>query len=216
MNCKFENKTFIVMSKSRKYHGYCVAGFDVENQEWCRLISSNKNSDFAIDPNDFVDQNGNEIAILSEITVSCAKVEGDPIQTENYLLDSSAVIINHGTDKSKEKLGKSLKIFRNPEAFIYCDRYAYLTEEEIGKYNYSLVFVKVYDFSVYCGFYNKCKCSFYYNGRHYSNISYTCHGGPKENVIFPEAFILVSIPHKPYDGKYYKFVSSCFVTENGQ
>lgn len=221
MSNQFEKKTLIVMSKSKKNHGYCVAGFDVKNQQWCRLISSDKSTDYAISPNDFIDENGKKIELLSEITVSCVKVEGDPIQTENYLLNLDVPIINHGNDYSLKKLEDSPKVLRNPEPFIYGNTCSYLTQDEIGVFNYSLIFVKVYDFRVYCvgqnglGV-NKYKCFFNYNGRHYTNISYTCHGGPRTSVTFPVALILVSIPHKSFVGKYYKFVSSCILKEDGE
>ena len=214
MSYQFEKKTLILMSKSKKNRCYCVAGFDVENQEWCRLISCNKTTDYAIDPIDFRDKEGNEPELLSEITVDCVKVEKDPIQTENYLLNSSEpIIINHDRENSWQKLKESPKLFRNPGPFIYGNTCRYLIASEIDQFDYSLIFVKVDDFSVYRDI--KYKCCFNYNGRHYKDISYTCHGLPKIGETFPMALILVSIPHTECCGKYYKFVSSCILNEDG-
>lgn len=41
-------KNIIILTKSIKHGGFCVAGIDTDNGEWIRLISSDANSEHAV------------------------------------------------------------------------------------------------------------------------------------------------------------------------
>ena len=44
-------KTIIILTKSKKHSGYCVAGIDFETGEWIRLVSSDIETEGAV-PNE--------------------------------------------------------------------------------------------------------------------------------------------------------------------
>lgn len=47
-------KNIIILTKSIKHGGFCVAGIDTDNGEWIRLISSDANSEHAVPYQDMV------------------------------------------------------------------------------------------------------------------------------------------------------------------
>ena len=81
----------------------------------------------------------------------------------------------------------------------------------MNEYNHSLLMAEVYDLKVFKNEFNKEKCNFSYKGRICRDLSvtdpeYYCYGECKMS----RAYIIVSLPHKDYRGKYYKFVAKIF------
>lgn len=62
-------KNIIILTKSIKHGGFCVAGIDTDNGEWIRLISSDANSEHAVPYQDMVCEDGNEVEVLDLVEV---------------------------------------------------------------------------------------------------------------------------------------------------
>lgn len=50
--------TFLVLTKSSKYSGYCVAGIDCKSGNWIRLITEDLQSHGAVGAEDLIYKNG--------------------------------------------------------------------------------------------------------------------------------------------------------------
>ena len=193
-------RTIILMTKSYKHSGRCVAGIDYDTKEWIRLVSDKSGgavSQYIFDKYNILDLL--EVELLSHVPIAC--------QLENYTFNSKAIKkvgrlpLNALLNKqylSSEKLIFGVKKNKISDVNIY---------NELEK---SLTFVEVDNFSINS---QGTKCTFSYNGIPYYNMSLTDPKYRKEGldgVKLPKALIVVSLPPDDYMGEYYLFVSSVF------
>ena len=61
------HELFLVLTKSSKYSGYCVAGIDCKSGNWIRLITEDLQSHGAVWAEDLIYKNGRECQILDII-----------------------------------------------------------------------------------------------------------------------------------------------------
>ena len=61
-------KTIIILTKSKKHSGYCVAGIDYETGEWIRLLSSDNETEGAVPRDDLVFSNGQILEVYDIIS----------------------------------------------------------------------------------------------------------------------------------------------------
>lgn len=209
----------ILMTKSYKHKKYCVAGFNIENGQWIRLVSS-KDQNNAIDM--FVLDKFPKKDCLDIIGVNL--IENVPLfnQKENYLIDETEEITRLGRVNLKDILNE---VYLNKCHYIFGGTSRFITEDEAEDIGYSLVFVQVQNLVIHCFFDDnlqrwKNKCSFEYKGNYYYDISLTDPEYRHEkynDVLFREAAIVVSLPSEPfYDGKFYKFVAKVFVIDGNE
>ncbi|MBK5252850.1 MAG: hypothetical protein JJE03_00005 [Peptostreptococcaceae bacterium] len=57
-------RTLIILTKSRKYYGYCIAGKDLETGEWIRIIDNDMDKHNSIQKKDCFYTNGGFIKLL--------------------------------------------------------------------------------------------------------------------------------------------------------
>ena len=60
-------KTIIILTKSKKHSGYCVAGIDYKTGEWIRLVSSDIETEGAVPMKDLLFSNGEILEIYDII-----------------------------------------------------------------------------------------------------------------------------------------------------
>ena len=205
----------VILAKSYKQGGYCVAGMNLFNGEWIRLVSS-RNHDNAISKYSMDSRNINcldivDVDLIESIPLSCQK--------ENFLIYEGTGIIKTGKLDLENVVNE---INLDKPNYIFVNNHKYITDAEVKKLARSLLFVKVSDFRVTARRNSeiekpKFKCSFCYNDTNYFNLSLTdpnfC-SLDKVGKLIKSAALVISLPSKAYDdGAFYKFVSSVFPLE---
>jgi len=205
--------TFLVLTKSSKFSGYCVAGIDCKSGNWVRLITGDLQSHGAVGAEDLICKNGRECQNLDIIKVPIISAANDVLQPENVLIDTSKYI--HFVEKAT--IEDVLKI--HPAEIrenILGNKYSYITEERVGQLGYSLTLVKVNNLLIKRvanpDGHPKTKVDFTYRFERYENISVTDYRfySVANGTLYDEAYLVVSIG-TPYKNRYYKFVSAIYV-----
>lgn len=201
-----------ILTMSSKNQGYCVAGIDLQNGKWIRLVSDDVYTRGALSKNDVRYSDGVYCKPLDVVRVAIDQYTPIEHQPENALIDSTKCLEKVGTID----IERVLKI--HPDEFhdvLFGNKYEYITEAGIYKVSESLVLVKVSGLTIYkpSEWSTKTKASFTYRGIEYSNMSvtdpeyYTTHNNHHVN----NAILVMSLPDSPYNNKYYyKFVAKIF------
>lgn len=205
--------TVVVLTKSSKFSGYCVAGINYYSGEWVRLVTKDLVSHRAVRAEDLIYEDGKECEILDVIKVPIISSVNDVLQPENIKMDTSKYI----QLIRKATMGDVLKIhpteIRN---HILGNKYPYIKDEKVGQLGYSLTLVKVNNLLIKQvsnpGGSPKTKADFTYQFERYENISVTDYRfySITDGTLFKKAYLVVSIG-TPYNNKYYKFVSAIYV-----
>lgn len=203
----------VVLTKSSKYGNNCVAGINLSNGSWVRLVTEDETSHGAVSDEDLICEDGKSVEVLDVIDAPITGICNDCVQPENVLLDLNTYIEIIGRMTLDEVLEvHPLERKRN----ILGNDYAYITETRVDTVGYSLIIVEVFDL-VISQEENpfgkpKTKAKFVYQGTEYENMSVTDNKfySVQSETKFERAIIVVSIG-TPYNNKYYKFVSAIFV-----
>lgn len=207
-------KEILIMTKSAKINGFCVAGIDISNGSWIRLVSDDESGEGAVSRADLTYQNGKQAEVFDLVAVECEPAPTEA-QSENHLYDadyywSKIRTMGHEEAFANCPISNSMFIFRNNRRS--------LDEDEI--YGESLMLVEIDNIRVKVVHEydkKKWKADFRCNGVHYSDINigdipirneyndygtYSIHG--KHKAIF-------SLTGR-YErtGKYYKMLAQLF------
>lgn len=161
----------IIMTKSFKHGGHCIAGINAQNGEWIRLVTSNPITEGAVPDVDARYFDMTSVEVLDCVEVDLIKAVPTTAQTENWLYNPQyawkfikrytidEVINLHPLDISEPIFGSSDN---------YCTPF-----DLDGN---SLLLVKVNHPSIEViryEYYNKTKVyfNFYYNKKYYSHFS---------------------------------------------
>ena len=131
----------IILTKSSKFSAKCVAGINVENGEWVRLVSDDVEKHGAI-PDYKLQTDTREVCILDVVEVPIIGRCGDLLQPENVMIDKTEKmkIIDRVT------LQDVLKIHPKENGdykYILGNPYMYVSEDTINDVHRSLTLVKV-------------------------------------------------------------------------
>ena len=131
----------ILLKKSSKFSAKCVAGINVENGEWVRLVSDDVEKHGAI-PDYKLQTDTREVCILDVVEVPIIGRCGDLLQPENVMIDKTEKmkIIDRVT------LQDVLKIHPKENGdykYILGNPYMYVSEDTINDVHRSLTLVKV-------------------------------------------------------------------------
>lgn len=207
------NKRIIILTKSSKFGKLCVAGIDYATGEWVRLVSTDDITHGAVSPSVLRYENGCSADLLDVIDVEVMGNENNPIQPENYIMDS----------RYRIKYIRSVTIYDvinlcegQNNRFILGNTSYYVDEENAASIGKSLCLAIVDDLCFEQGVNDsgqpKIKLSFSYKGYRYTNMSvtdphfYSVLNGKK----YGQAAIVVSIG-TAFRGHCYKFVSAIYV-----
>ena len=206
----------VILTKSYKNGGFCVAGINLDTQEWVRFVSGDVATHGAITNRDMQYNAYESCQPFDVVRVPVLKPCQNPIQRENYLIDRSRRWEKIGTMDINELLDICPI---DSDYFIFDDCWSYLNTESAHSIDHSLVMVRVYDLQInhiYQGNPMYKKCSFLYNGNTYSFMSIT---DPEYRNSHPtnmigEAILIISIPDAPDDNnRFYKCVSKIIPLE---
>lgn len=203
----------VVLTKSSKYGQNCVAGIELNNGNWVRLVTEDENSHGAVSDKNLTCEDGSIVNLFDVINAPIIRRDGNFIQPENVLLDVNTYITIVGS----MTLGQVLNIHPlETRTNILGNEYAYITATRVGQVGYSLTMVGVSDLLITkeenaLGK-PKTKAKFCYQGTTYENMSVTDHRFYNVPNLsrYGNAIIIVSIG-TPYNDRYYKFVSAIYV-----
>lgn len=194
----------LIIAKSKKYGAFCLAGIDVQNNRFVRILGSEENGAFS---NEYcILEDGREIQKLDLVELDICPTENNNAQTENYILDSKYAKL------LKKCFIDDIPIVPYQRCFFdICDR-EYFNRNEYSRLNHSLEMVIVSNFYVNDG---QRKCSFDYKNKKYRNISFTDLDYLNVGTLeFEKALIIVSLSGE--DGftsttnRFYLFVSAVY------
>lgn len=204
-------KKVCILTKSLKDGNYCVAGIDINNGAWIRLVASDTGE--AIPKDILDDDNINEFDIVD---VNVKRYVPHKLQKENWLIDKQNKIEKIGSITKGEL--KYIHNIENPN-MIFGNHRSELNKEEIKLIKNTLLLVRVtnlkFDTSLKGDGKHHYKVNFTYNNSKYS-LALTDPKFRKElydNIVVPSAMIVVSIPAIPYgeNDLYYKFVAKIII-----
>lgn len=213
-------KRIVILAKSNKFSGYCVAGFDIDSNKYIRLVPKNEpnNPQNSLLEADLRYSNNEPISVLDIVKCTVVKQAADKHQTENWVLDVNA---------PKEKLG-TISITELGKYLSYEELVFYSTEEDVkntvidGNVFHSIEMILVRDVDIY-NRYGKIKADFTYKENKYTCMSVTdpVYTVPsKDNTPIKHldnAVLVITLPHDTYiNGLYFKIVASIFSVENAK
>lgn len=207
-------KRIIVLTKSKKHSGYCVAGIDYETGEWIRLISSNTETEGAVPGADLVFPNGHFLEVYDIILCELVRSCGTEVQPENWLYDETVKWKVTG----KSNLAEVLEIhgYDSPN-YIFENEDVKLSADWEFEGNPSLYLIKIRNASVWVKTFEEKKISlnFTYNNVHYRYMSISQtdlidYYRIKADDSYPLGTVcaVFSLTDRYYrNGKYYKVVA---------
>ena len=204
----------VVLTKSSKYRNYCVAGINLENGKFLRLVTNDSSIHGAVKESELTCSDGNIIDVLDVIEVSVNEHSGkNEIQPENVLLNSNEspkIIQKMSIDDVLENYGL------DDNNTIFGNNCYYVLPNHVSKLGHSLTLVKVEKLEVYLikniDGVIKTKANFWYKGSYYYELSVTDRNyfNINDKVCYENAVLVVSIG-EPFNEKHYKFVSAIYI-----
>lgn len=211
-------KNIIILTKSDKRAGYCVAGIDEMTGEWIRIVSSNEVTEHAVPLKDMVCDNGELIEIYDVVEIDFLKSVATQVQPENYLYNESA----KWKKKRKSSLNEVLRLrgCDNTE-YVFGNENYRLTEDEVGQQEKSLLLLKVDDPWYQIKEFPERKVvqlNFRFKGINYRFFKITQASLKEKYLAYNEGqyttgtqFFVFSLTDKYKDGKYYKVVAQALM-----
>lgn len=207
-------KKIIILTKSKKHSGYCVAGIDYETGEWIRLVSSDLETEGAVPWEDLQYSNGETLEVYDIIMCRLLRKCGTIVQHENCLYDETVKWKKVG----KSNLDEVIKIHGYDSVeYVFENEDTKLPADWIFSGNPSLCLLKVKDASIWVKTFEDKKISlnFTYDGIQYkymsiSQIDLLNYYRNKTDASYPLGTVTVvfSLTDKYYwNGKYYKVVA---------
>lgn len=207
-------KEVLILTKSTKRGGYCVAGVDARSGEWIRLVSPNAWSHGALTDEHMTCTDGSSCGPLDCVRVQIAHEVPVQHQPENILID-----VNQKFEKLDTWTLQNVLRLHPAENWetVYGNTEPFLTEETIAGINHSLILIhtdwmRIRQWPTDSGK-PKTRANFCFGGQWYNYIAVT---DPEyyevaDGTILNSAYLVVSLPDAPYDnGRYYKFIARIF------
>lgn len=216
-------KEVIILTKSDKNGGYCVAGIDKGNGKFIRLVSEDCESHFALHNNDLIyedEQSYVEVMDVVKVRLKCKQncIE----QPENYIIDDGYYMKKIGVSNRSEisqYLMKQDYIFYNSSNLIESEN----LEKELQKY--SLVMFKVDELNLWKDKYKeRITANFTHEGNEYRFIKITdssltekyyqrvIESSPRPLKLY-NPILIMSLTPKHQDGRHYKLVANIIEEE---
>lgn len=133
-------KEIIVLTKSDKRGGYCVAGIDRQTGMWIRVVSGNDFTEHAVPCCDLICNNGEIVDIYDIVEIDFLRAVPTVIQPENYLYNEAIKWKIRG----KSNLSEVIQIhgYDDPE-YVFGNTDTKLEKDEVCEADQSLLLLKV-------------------------------------------------------------------------
>lgn len=207
-------KEIIILTKSAKINGFCVAGIDITNGQWIRLVSDDENGEGAVAREDLTFEDGTQAEIFDLVAVECEPV-ATYSQAENYLYDKTHCWTKIRTMNRTEAFSYCRL---NNSPFIFVNRKRSLDENEVNGESLMLAEINNIIIKVVCEYdRKKWKVDFEYNGISYFDISVgdinirNRYNDCGEYQVTDKHWAVFSLTGKfEITGKYYKMLAQLF------
>ena len=207
----------VVLTRSGKNQGACVAAYDLNTKKIIRFVADAKTG------GEIPFQEIRDISVLDIVEVKVIKDCPIGPQTENILVERNGF-------KRKQKYNGTIENIR--KTVVYHDDHFFMDHtyyklQNVSNYHHSLEIISVTDLiiSKVVKSDNKVttRASFVYSGKKHSDyrvtdFNYDMRKEDKNSIVFPKADLVVSIPHKNYYVQdkpigYFKFVAAIYPLE---
>lgn len=196
----------VILARSTKRRGACVAGIRCDGRGLIRFVSDDADSHGALTEEEMRCASGHVCQPLDVVRVTAARPVNTPHQPENWLAGGDWTYL--GTLPQWAALSLCA-VHRRGTVFGSTDRR--MTESELP--GFSLDLIDVCDLTIERERRHKPKVRFLYDGQAYARMSLTDpdYRDAADGERIGRAVLLVSLPDAPYtDGYYYKFVAKIF------
>jgi len=165
-------KDILLLAKSKKYNGYCVAGIDIDSGEWLRLKVRGRDS---VPKLMFRYNNSNEPKLLDTICVDVVQEHvGEEYHPEDVLMSGA---IEHKKVNNVSLLYDRVKADYEIHDTIYYNRSGCIMDEMVSRIpkedRYSLIIVEPTVIKFYVLHTGKLCVTFSYKGKVYGDIRVT-------------------------------------------
>lgn len=211
-------KEIIILTKSDKRAGYCVAGIDKETGEWIRIISSNRMTEHAVPETDLICDDGKEVDIYDIVEIEFIKAAPTDVQPENYLYNEKV----QWKKKGKSNLDEVLWIHNYDDVeYVFGNTMKRLEKNEVHLAESSLLLLKV-DNAIYNVKYfperTVFQMNFSYKKKDYSFFKITQNELKEKYCAKAEGWyqtgtntFVFSLTDQYKDGRYYKVVAQALI-----
>jgi len=170
-------KDIVLLACSKKHMNYCIAGIDIKNGEWVRIISNDAHIIEAVRAEDIRYEDGTFPQLLDIIRITVLEHRPNYYQPENYLFDEQYYWSKIGRVGSKQAIEKYATnkpeyLFFNTKKSVESEYIQQLKEAE----KYSLIAIRPRNLKVQIKQWpegKKIDMSFQYNGRSYDYLKVT-------------------------------------------
>ena len=164
-------KNIIILTCSAKHSGYCVAGIDLDTDDWIRLVASDNLDTNEIPKNFMLYSDFTPCKPLDVVSVDIIEDLPGDIQPENVLVN-----LRRKPVFKYRVTPNQLEDYISSDRYIYKGTSSYMDERTALSCGFSLGLFKVQDIYLDVFEYNgrmKTKLDFKYNGRLYEGWSMT-------------------------------------------
>lgn len=163
-------KEIIVLARSSKKGGYCVAGVDTITGEWIRPISNDILNEGAVPLSDIIYSNSEKVEIFDIVRIRLTSHSSTRSQPENYIYDNRERWKRVGKSSLKEVI--KFRGYDEPDRIFYNTKKS-VTESEINgqpsllllNVKNSYIFIKTFPEK------KKIQLNFEYNNEEYKFIA---------------------------------------------
>lgn len=211
-------KQLVILTKSARHGGYCVAGIDLETNKFIRLISNNQAVKGSLTSSHMRCDDSRYANILDVVEVDLIKPVPTETHPEDWLIDETKQWKNLG----KFKMKNFNKDWLCSDEYIFVNNNEYISLESAKLAAKSIIIALVKDLKIYQVEYNgknKQKADFVYRGEIYEYFSITDFDFFDEEHQFDKALVVVSLPNDEWSYKndrFYKFVAKVFPIKNAE
>lgn len=209
-------KEIIILTKSDKRMGYCVAGIDRQTGEWIRVVSSDVQTEHAVPSHDLVYETGQIADIYDIVEIDFLRAVPTVVQPENYLYNEMV----SWRKKGKSNLNEVLHIHGYDDAdYVFGNTANRLESQQVHLARQSLLLLSVEQARYNVKHFPErsvLQLNFSYNGNNYSYFKvtqrdlrerYKAEGWyPTETDVF-----VFSLTDRHVDGRYYKVIAQALM-----
>lgn len=212
-------KRILILTQSFKHSARCVVGFDIDNNEFIRLVTSDEKIHFSLHAKHLIYSNNKKVQLLDIVEVDFIGKQYNPRQPENWIIDETKTFKKLDIPKDEKiNIFKQMINYISDDECIYLNTNEFLTKEIYEKNNKSIALYKIENvkFNIYQSSYSlnpKVKISFEYNNQQYDNFSFTSDYSDFKDC--KKALAVITLPdgsdeYCKKSEKYYKFVAQIY------
>lgn len=216
-------KDIILLTTSKKYGNYCIAGVEKNTGNWVRIVSEDAKIYHAVTLRNMIYKDGSLPKVMDIIRIKCKYHKPNKHQPENHVLDSKLYWRKLGVARIEDLL-RIHPIENKP--FLLYDTNRFVDGAYINRLKdqdkYSLILIAPKDVSVHIRLWpdgKKITMSFDYNGNRYWYISITDIEFLKQYLRYPEGnynyknkcLLVISLGDMFKDKKHYKLIAKVLV-----